>query len=108
MKRIIAILFIIIGLYSCSISNPSWTNIGSERVYIENCRDTLNYSQLDSAIRANHIYPSISGWSSMRYFDDNKNELMQFTYTKKDTTYIVNKINAEDYVFIKRYLNKAE
>lgn len=111
MKKIITILSILtLGffIYSCSISNPSWTNIGSERVYIENCRDTLDFRQLDSTLRENGIHPSEKEWTTMKYYNLEKDEMTQFVYTLKDTTYIVNKINNEDYVFLKRYLNKVE
>ena len=110
MKKIIVLLTIALSvfIYSCSISNPSWTNIGSERVYIENCRDTLDFRQLDSTLRENGIHPSEKEWTTMKYYNLEKGEMTQFVYTLKDTTYIVNKINNEDYVFLKRYLNKAE
>lgn len=110
MKKIIAILLMTLSLliYSCSISNPSWTNIGSERVYIENCRDTLNFEELDSTLRANVIHPIGEKWTTIKYYTPEMDEMTQFIYTKKDTTFIVNKINSTDYVFFKRYLNKIE
>lgn len=109
MKRIISILLIlIVGIYSCSVYKPSWTNIGYDRVYIENCRDTLNFKELDSTLRANEIHPIDEEWTTMKYYTPEKDEMTQFVYTKKDTTFIINKINSTDYIFFKRYLNKIE
>ena len=111
MKKVIIILSIAISLliYSCSVSNPSWTNIGYDRVYIENCRDTLDFKELDSTLRANGIHPIDKKWTTMKYYTPEKDEMTQFVYTKKDTTFIINKINSTDYIFFKRYLlNKIE
>lgn len=95
-------------IYSCAVSNPSWTNIGSERVYIENCRDTLKFEQLDSVLRNYEIHPTGTEWSTMKYYTVEKDEMTQFVYTKNDTTFIINKINNNDYVFLMRYLNKVD
>lgn len=110
MKKIISLLLVICLTFSCAITtvSPSWSNIGSERVYIENCRDTLEFEQLDSVLRSQQIHPSLAEWTTMKYYNPDKEEMTQFVYTKKDTTYIVNKINNTDYVLFKRYLNKVE
>jgi hypothetical protein len=111
MKKLIATLVIlIIGfiIYSCAVSAPSWSNIGSERVYIEDCRDTFKIEQLDSALKTHCINPSLKEWSTMKYYTPEKEEMNQFVYTKNDTSYVINKINSDNYIFYRRYLNKTE
>lgn len=108
MKKLISVILILLISFSCSVTTPSWTNIGHERVYIENCRDTLDFRGLDSTLKANGIHPLDKEWTTMRYYTPEKEEMTQFVYTKKDTTFIINKINSTDYIFIKRYLNNVE
>lgn len=108
MKRIVIILSVIVlgfFIYACSISKNSWSDIGSDRIYVEHCRDTFDHNQLDSALRTYDVHPNISEWSTMRYYSPDKEKMHQFVYTKNDTTFIVNKINAEDYVFFIRHLS---
>ena len=106
MKRIIAILttlLIVFVIYSCAVSMPSWTNIGSEKVYIEDCRDTLEFEELDSVLSKNGIYPLDSEWTIIKYYTPEKEEMTQFVYSVKDTTYVINKTDSEDYIFYKKY-----
>lgn len=109
MKKIIVILLsFIISLYSCSISAPSWSSIGSERVYIEDCRDTFKIYQIDSVLKTHSINYKFTNWSNMKYYTPEKEELSQYIYIKKDTSFVINKINAENCIFYRRYLNKTE
>lgn len=106
MKKIVAFIISIILVISCAVSYPSWKNIGGPGVYVESVRDTIEFVQLDSILKRNNIHPTVNEWTTMRYYTPEKNELTQFVYTRKDTTYIVNKIDNKNYVFVKRYLNK--
>lgn len=110
MKKVLSILLAMMLLFSCSVTSvaPSRNNIGLDRVHIENCSDTLRFEQLDSTLRSQQIHPIETEWTTMRYYDLEKGESTQFVYTKKDTTYIISKINNTDYVFIKRYLNTVK
>lgn len=106
MKKLIAFIISIILIISCAISYPSWKNIGSPGVYVESARDTIEFAQIDSVLGYYNIHPTLNEWTTIRYYTPEKNEVTQFVYTKKDTTYIVNKIDNKNYVFVKRYLNK--
>ena len=64
--------------------------------------------ELDSTLKVNGIHPIDEEWTTMKYYTPEKDEMTQFVYTKKDTTFIINKINSTDYIFFKRYLNKIE
>jgi uncharacterized protein YxeA len=105
MKKIIAFIVSILIVFSCAISTPSWTNIGSDKVYIENYRDTVEFVELDSILNTHNIHPTSTEWSTMKYYTPEKEEMTQFVYTKKDTTFIVNK-TIDGYIFLMRYLNK--
>lgn len=108
MKKIVIILSVIVlgfFIYACSISKNSWSDIGSDAIYVEYCRDTLDSNQLDSALRTHNVHPDISEWSTMKYYSPYKEEMHQFIYTKNDTTFIINKINDDDYIFFVRHLS---
>ena len=106
MKKIIAFIMMAFIVFSCAVTAPSWTNYGSDGVYVEYCRDTLSYVQLDSTLNKNDIHPFNKKWDTIKYYNSNGDEITQFVHSKNDTTFIVNKINSKDYIFIKRYLNK--
>ena len=105
MKKIIAFIMAAFIIFSCAVTAPSWTNYGSDGVYVEYCRDTLSYDQLDSALASHRLTPTWDEWATMKYYSPEKDEMTQFTYTKSDTTYVINKTDSL-YIFIARRLNK--
>lgn len=105
MKKIIAFIMAVFIIFSCAVTAPSWTNYGSDGVYVEYCRDTLSYDQLDSALNSHALNPSLNNWTVMKFYTLDKSELTQYVYTKSDTTYIINKTGF-DYIFTARRLNK--
>lgn len=90
MKRLISILTIILIAFSCAVTTPSWTNIGSEGVYIENCRDTVSFNQLDSICDSHKITRNLSDWSIMNYYNSKDDMMSQWTYIRNtDTIYTI-------------------
>lgn len=73
-------------IFSCGISTnaPSWTNIGSDGVYVEVCNDTLTQHQIDSVL--NDEYKS---WDKMKYYNSSTDSLVQWTTVRNDTVFNV-------------------
>lgn len=107
MKKVISIICLLLVVFSCAVtkSTPSWSNIGYDGVYIEYCRDTVTYEQLDSVLNSNNIDVKLNNWSKINFYTVNKNNIEQFTYTKYDTLYVVNKLE-DNYIFTARCINK--
>ena len=105
MKKIIAFIMAAFIIFSCAVTAPSWTNYGSDGVYAEYCRDTVDFLQLDSTIKSHGITSSMNEWSVIRYYTPDLDEMTQFVYTKSDTTYVINKTDSL-YIFTARRLNK--
>ena len=105
MKKIIAFIMAVFIVFSCAVTAPSWTNYGSDGVYVEYCRDTVDFLQLDSTIKSHGITSSMNEWSVIRYYTPDLDEMTQFVCTKSDTTYVINKTDSL-YIFTARRLNK--
>lgn len=73
-------------IFSCGISTnaPSWTDIGSDGVYVEVCNDTLTQYQIDSTLNA-----AYKDWDKMTYYNSSTDSLVQWTTVKNDTVYNV-------------------
>ena len=106
MKKTVACIVAVLMIFSCGITSPSWMNYGSDGVYIEYCRDTLSYDQLDSALISHRLTPTWDEWTIMKYYSPERDEMTQFTYTKSDTTYVISKIDST-YIFTAKCLNKS-
>lgn len=111
MKKALIILISIFIVFSCAVTAPSWTNIGSDGVYIENCRDTISYNQIDSVIKSNNIKYDLERWSKISLYNGNvgNNDVMtQWTITTgtelSDTIYVITKFSDMDslYIFTKK------
>ena len=106
MKKIVAFITAVFIVFSCAVTAPSWTNYGYDGVYIEYCRDTLSYDQLDSTLTSHRLTPTWNEWATMKYYSPEREEMIQFTYTKLDTTYVISKTDSI-YVFTAKCLNKS-
>lgn len=107
MKKILAIIISLFIVFSCGIFAPTWTEIGQEGTYIEYCNDTLAVEQLDSTLNSHNINVTFDKWSLMKFYSPDKEELIQFTYTKSDTIYVITKDN-DKYIFTAKCLNKLD
>lgn len=99
-KRLIATLIIFLTI-SCAVTTPSWQQIGSDKIQVELCRDTVTYEQLDSLCNAHKINPTVEEWSSMVYYNKESAEAMnQYIYTcGPDTLYTITNFGGEKCIF---------
>lgn len=102
MKKFILILVTISLLIGCAVTKPSWTNIGSDGIYIETHRDTIHFNQLDSLLKSHNIKPTLDEMAVMYFSNSDEDFIAQYTYTKgQDTIYVITDIN-DSYVFTRR------
>lgn len=102
MKKFIFAIITIVLFIGCAVTTPSWTNIGSDGVYIETHRDTIQFNQLDSLLKSHNIKPTLEEMAVMYFHNSNEDFITQYTYTRgQDTIYVITSIN-DSYVFTKR------
>ena len=117
MKKILAVIISLFIVFSCAITkySPSWIDISTNGVYVEYCKDTLTYDQLDSVLRVHDIKPSKEEVHMIKYYNiENDYQMSQFVYNKYakrsnviDTTFIINNFD-DKYILTIRAFNKYE
>ena len=80
---------ILLLLFGCGVTKPSWTNIGKEGRMIEVYSDVVGWWEFADICKRDTISTHMGDWNKLEMYDDKGNKIRQWIYIKEsDTTKI--------------------